>query len=253
MKTIRTLIVDDEPLARKTIRLLLEHDTEVEVIGECRNGMEAATTIAGKKPDLVFLDIQMPRMNGFEVIDAVGPGNMPGIVFVTAYDSYALKAFDSHALDYLLKPFNDDRFHSALRRAKEIIRGEGLGEFSRRLEALGKNRRLSKRFLTKLLVRSGPRSVLLDVHDISWIRSADYCVEIHTHSAKYVHRESLTSLATRLDPSKFFRSHRSAIINLDYVAELRPTHRGDHVIFLKGGKKVKLSRTRRKALFGLIS
>ncbi len=253
MKKIRALIADDEPLARKTIRLLLARDPEIEVIGECRNGVEATTSLAEKKPDLVFLDIQMPRMNGFEVIDAIGPGNMPGIVFVTAYDSYALKAFELHALDYLLKPFNDKRFHAALRRTKEIIRGEGLGEFSRRLEALGKDRPSSKRYLTRLLVRSGHRSIVIDTQDIRWIRSADYCVEIHTDTAKYVHRESLTSLANRLDPSKFFRSHRSAIINLDSVAELRATPHGDHVIFLKGGKKVKLSRTRRKALSGLIS
>lgn len=253
MRTIRTLIVDDEPLARKTVRLLLANDPEVAVVGECRNGKEAAIRIVEEKPDLVFLDIQMPQMNGFEVIEAVGPKSMPGIVFVTAYDSYALKAFEAQALDYLLKPFDDRRFAKALQRAKDILDGADHKAFNNRLARLSSFHQGGRQFQTRLLLRTRSKGVMLDVSDVVWIQAADYCVKIHTTKATYVHRQPIKQLEQRLDPSEFFRSHRSALVNLGEVKELRPIKGGDYRILLSTGDLVKLSRTRKKKLEALLS
>ena len=253
MKKIRTLIVDDEPLARQAIRLLLGKDPDITVAGECKNGAEATVSIAEKKPDLVFLDIQMPHMNGFEVIDAVHPDNMPGVVFVTAYDAYALKAFDAQAIDYLLKPFDDARFQQSLRRAKKMIRGGDRKSFTEQLSQLSRSRPKTSGIISRLLLKKGRKAVLLDVSKIVWIEAADYCVVIHTAMERFVHRQPLKELETTLNPTSFFRSHRSAIVNIDHIREIQPTRGGDYRILLENGTFAKLSRSRKRALELLIS
>ena len=253
MKKIRTLIVDDEPLARKAIRLLLAKDPDITVAGECKNGAEAAVSIVELQPDLVFLDIQMPHMNGFEVIDAVHPDHMPGVVFVTAYDAYALKAFDAQAIDYVLKPFDDARFQQSLRRAKKMIRGGDLKSFTEQLSQLSRSRPRSSGILSRVLLKKGRKAVLVDVSDIMLIEAADYCVVIHTAKERFVHRQPLKELEAILNPSSFFRSHRSAIVNIDHIREIQPTRGGDYRILLENGTFAKLSRSRKRALATLIS
>ena len=254
MKKIRTLIVDDEPLARKTLRLLLKKDSDILVVGECRNGKEAVDHIINKSPDLVLLDIQMPQMTGFEVIDTVGADKMPATIFVTAYDSYALRAFEKQALDYLLKPFDDARFKRSLQRAKKLLSSISFGEFSQRLSLLLLEKRVlgkkntEEKYIQRLLVKSRTGDVLLKVPEIDWIAAADYCIEIHLHDAKFLHRESLVALEKKLDPSVFVRIHRSFIVNLDRVKKILPTPYGDHIVVLDKGTKLKLSRAKRHLL-----
>jgi two-component system LytT family response regulator len=243
---MRALIVDDEPLARQTIRMLLEQDGEVEVAGEC-SGIDAEALIARTKPDIMFLDVQMPDVDGFEVLDRVGAGAVPVVIFVTAYDSYALRAFEVHAVDYLLKPFDDERFEQALARAKKLARQGGPDE--RIADLLRSRSRHPQRFL----VRVRDKSVVVNAADIDWIEAADYYVTLHAEGKSYLLREPIASLAEKLDPERFFRVHRSAIVNLDRVREVHSLFRGDRALVLADGTQVKLSRSRREAferLFG---
>ncbi len=241
-RPIRTLIVDDEQMARASIRVLLGGDPEIEVVGECASGAEAVSQIRAVAPELVFLDVQMPGMNGFEVLQAVGPARRFVVVFVTAYDSYALEAFDVHALDYVLKPFDDRRFHTAASRAKDQIRHARLDELaSAPAEREG-----------QLVVRDGGRTVFVPVADIDWIEAADYYVQLHVGARSYLHREPMRDLEARLDPRRFVRIHRSAIVALDRVAELRPSAHGDHCVRLRDGTDLRLSRSRRGQLRALL-
>jgi two-component system LytT family response regulator len=249
---IRVLVVDDEPLARNGLVSLLRRDSEVEVVGECADGRAAVVAVDVLDPDLVLLDVQMPEMDGFEVIRAVGPDRMPPVVFVTAYDQFAVRAFEVHALDYLLKPFDDERFRAALAHAKEVVRGGELGQLTRRLQALLGQPAApvppNEAPLERLVVKKPDTTLLVLVDAIDWIEAADYCVRIHAAGRVHVLRESMHRLEQRLDQSRFFRVHRSAIVNLDRVREARQTVRGEHVLVLQDGSRIRMSRIRRAAL-----
>ncbi len=247
---IRTLIVDDEPLARRNLRLLLEKDAQIEIVEESRNGREAVKAINTLLPDLIFLDIQMPEMDGFDVLERVGPEKIQAIIFVTAFDHYALKAFDVHALDYLLKPFDDERFADALRRAKSQIEAREINRVSKRLLALLDERERFARqsYLTRVMIKASGRVVLLKVEDIDFIEADGNYAKLHVGCKAHLLREKMHDLEGRLDPAKFVRIHRSAIVNLDRIKEMHPHFNGDYIVVLEDGRQLRLSRTRRENL-----
>ena len=249
---IRVLIVDDEPPARDGMVSLLDSLVGFEAVGTSANGKAAVEDIERLDPDLVLLDIQMPEMDGFEVIRAVGPDRMPPLVFITAYDEYALRAFEVNAIDYLLKPFDDARFAMAMNRAAMIVREGDLGTLTRRLlGVLGdpiEEVEQPESFLTRIVVKKTKTTLLVPVEDIDWIEAADYCVRIHTGGKTHVVREAMHRLERRLDPQLFFRSHRSGLVNLDRVEEIVTGASGDLVMVLHGGARVRLSRSRRTEL-----
>jgi two-component system LytT family response regulator len=248
-RPIRTLIVDDEQIARASIRVLLGADPEIELVGECDSGADAVTAIARRAPELVFLDVEMPRMNGFDVLSAIGEARRFVVVFVTAYDRYALDAFDVHALDYVLKPFDDRRFHRALERAKGQIRQARLDHLAtERGLPRGIDRPIAALPVERIVVRDGARTVFVPLSEIDWIEAADCYVQLHVGARSYLHREPLRDLEARLDPRRFVRIHRSTIVAIDRVAELRPSAHGDHCVRLRDGTDLKLSRTRRGRL-----
>lgn len=215
---LRVVIVDDEPLGRATLRGLLASDPEVVLVEECANGAEAVSSIRAQKPDVVFLDVQMPGMTGFDVIDSLKEEELPIVVFVTAFDQYALKAFDVNAVDYLLKPFDDERFESALRRAKERARGASLAEQNAQLaSAMQMISSGGGRESQRISIRSEGRMQFVDVDDITWVESADQYVQIHTAETVYLMRESMASLERELDSERFLRIHRSAIVAVDQI------------------------------------
>lgn len=245
---IRTLIVDDEPLGRERIRTLLASDPEIEVIEECSDGRQAIAAIEGSKPDLVFLDVQMPEMNGFAVLDAIASDHMPAIIFVTAYDHYAVQAFEVHALDYLLKSFDRERFQAALQRAKGEIQRSKAGLLNERLAGLLEDLQAKQKRLTRLVVKSGGRIVFLRAEEIDWAEAADNYVRIHTGRDSHLIRETLHSLESRLNPEKFLRIHRSTLVNLDRILELQPIFHGDYLVKLHDGTELTLSRSYREKL-----
>jgi two-component system LytT family response regulator len=248
---IKTLIVDDEPLARRNLRVLLERDPQIEILDECRNGREAVKAINTLSPDLIFLDIQMPEMDGFDVLARVGPEHIQAIIFVTAFDQYALKAFDVHALDYLLKPFDDERFARALERAKSQIAAREINQLSERLLALLEEREGSKqeeRYLTRLMIKASSRMMLLKVDEIDFIEADGNYAKLHAGRKTHLLREKMNDLEGRLDPAKFVRIHRSIIVNLERIKEMHPHFNGDYVVVLEDGRQLKLSRTRREHL-----
>ena len=245
---IRVLIVDDEPLARQAIRLMLDGDAEVEIAGES-SGVDGAALVERARPDLVFLDVQMPEVDGFDLLEQVGVEQAPVVIFVTAYSEHALRAFEVHAIDYLLKPASDERFAAALARGKEQVRmrrarGGGPGPAEAGLGAL---LRAHSRITRRIFVRDRDGTRVIDVDTIDWIEAADYYALIHAGGESHLLRETMNELAERLDPAKFFRAHRSAIVNLDRVRTIRPQFRGDRVLVLGDGTEVRLSRTRRAA------
>jgi two-component system LytT family response regulator len=264
-KRLRTLIVDDEPLARRTIRNLLAEDPDVEVIGECGGGAEAVESIQSRPPDLLFLDIQMPGMDGFGVLSRIELERISAVIFVTAYDAYALKAFEVHALDYLLKPFTDERFREALARAKshvELREARGLAES---LRAFLRGRAGSEDettapvtagkkggYLTRFMVKLGGRVIFINPADVDWIEADNYYVKLHVAGRAHLLRLSMKELEERLDPKTFWRTHRSAIINLDRVKELHQHPSGEYVVVLRDGTELKLSRARRERLQELL-
>jgi two-component system, LytTR family, response regulator len=259
-KKIKTLIVDDEPLARRTIRDLLATDPEIEIIGECGNGLETVRFIRRQLPDLLFLDIQMPGMNGFEALSKIEHERIPAIVFVTAFDSYALKAFELHALDYLLKPFTDKRFEEALRQAKTQVELREINRLSQSLLALlgeqaGREAPPIKRksFLTRFMIRSGGRVSFVKASDVDWISADDYYIKLHVGGKSHLLRISMNELEEKLDPQRFLRIHRSTIINFERVKELHQHPNGEYVVVLKDGTELKLSRSRRERLEELLT
>jgi two-component system, LytTR family, response regulator len=251
---VRTIIVDDEPLARRNLRVLLERDPQIEIIDECRNGREAVNAIKTFSPELVFLDIQMPEMDGFDVLAEVGTNKIQAIIFVTAFDQYALKAFEVHALDYLLKPFDDARFLKALNTAKAQIEQRQINRISRKLLALLEDREnkqeqpKEKTYLTRLMVKLASRVVLLNVGDIDWIEADGNYAKLHVGKRAHLLREKMHDLEAQLDPRKFVRIHRSIIVNLDRIKEMHPHFNGDYIVVLEDGAQLKLSRSRREHL-----
>lgn len=260
---IRVLIVDDEPLAREGIRLLLEKDPEIDIVGECGDADSAARAVRAERPALVFLDVQMPGGSGFDVLIRTADLPPPVVVFVTAFDQYALRAFEACALDYLLKPFDDDRFVKTLSRAKRAIRERRAGEMNRQLVSLLERFQpgsegppvladpgdgAGSKWLTRLAIKSSGRVVFVRAEEIDWIGAADYYVEVHVGDKAHLLREPMTKLEARLDPRRFIRIHRSSIVNVDRVAEVRNTPHGDSLVLLHDGTKLRMSRSRRDRL-----
>jgi two-component system LytT family response regulator len=250
---IRVLIVDDEPLARDTIRDLLGRTRDVEIVGECGDGAAAVKAVRETRPDVLFLDIQMPEIDGFEVLARVVEHHVPVVVFVTAYDRYAVRAFDAQAVDYLLKPFDDERFGLALDRAKRTLLHRGLENQGQRLLALLEERRqqaegAGPKYPSMLMVRSGSRLIFVKTEQIDWIESEDYYSRVHVGAASYLLREPMSELEARLDPQQFARIHRSAIVNFDRVREIHPDAKGHDVVRLVDGTVLRMSRGRRAKL-----
>ena len=249
---IRTVIVDDEPLARRSLRLLLEKDPSIEIVAECRNGREAITALNTTSPQLVFLDIQMPEIDGFEVLAAVGPEKIQAIIFVTAFDQYALKAFEVHALDYLLKPFDDSRFLKALAKAKSQMEQREMSKITSKLLALLEERvpKFGRQdaYLTRLMIKLASRVILLDVGEIDWIEADGNYAKLHVGRKTHLLREKMQDLEAQLDPRKFVRIHRSIIVNLDRIKEIHPHLNSDYIVVLNDGAQLRLSRSRREHL-----
>jgi two-component system LytT family response regulator len=248
MKKLRTVIVDDEPLARERLASLLSAEPDIEVVRQCRDGEEAVSAIDQLTPDLVFLDVQMPALNGFEVIEAVGADKMPLVIFVTAYDQHALRAFQVRALDYLLKPFDRERFQEALQRARAHIQRDETGDLGRRLLALVKDLRRDQPKTDRLVVKSGGRLFFLRTDEIDWIEAAGNYVRLHVGTASHLLRETMNSIEARLDPEKFFRIHRSRIVNMERIQEMQPWLNGEYAVVLRNGTRVTLSRGYREKL-----
>ena len=248
MKKIRTLVVDDEPLARERLTGLLANEADIEIVAQCRDGEEAVTAIVDHLPDLVFLDVQMPQMNGFEVIEAVGGERMPLVIFVTAYDQHALRAFQVRALDYLLKPFDRARFTEALQRARKQIERDETGELGRRLLALVKDLRRDQPRAERLVVKSGGRLFFLRADEIDWVEAAGNYVRLHVGTTSHLLRETMNAIEGRLDPEKFFRIHRSRIVNMERIQELQPWLNGEYAVVLRTGARLTLSRGYREKL-----
>jgi two-component system LytT family response regulator len=242
--SIRTIIVDDVELARERIKILLD-DTEIEIVAECENGREAIEAIRDLAPELVFLDVQMPKIDGFEVIETVGAGKMPTVIFVTAYDEFALRAFEVNAIDYLLKPFDEERLAKALARAKrEIKQLESTPDkIEEKLCKLLKEVRTEPQYLRRIPVKSSRGTTLVLTEEIDWIASAGHYLELHSGSETHLIREKLSQIEARLDPQFFMRIHRSTIVNLDRIKSLHPLFNGDHLVILKNGRELNLSRT----------
>ena len=248
MKKIKVLVADDEPLARERLAGLLSQEADIEVVGQARDGEEAVTAIHDDSPDLVFLDVQMPQMSGFDVIEAVGSDKMPPVIFVTAYDQHALKAFQVRALDYLLKPFDRERFKDALSRARKQLERDENGDLGRRLLALVKDLRRDQPKSDRLVVKSGGRLFFLRTDEIDWVEAAGNYVRLHVGPGSHLLRETMNAIEGRLDPEKFFRIHRSRIVNMERIQELQPWLNGEYAVLLRTGTRLTLSRGYREKL-----
>ena len=248
MERISALIVDDERLSRKRIRRLLTAEADIDVLGECASGQEAIEFIAQRAPDVLFLDVQMPGMDGFAMLDSLDPGRVPIIVFVTAYDEYAVRAFEVHAFDYLLKPFDRKRFKECLQRVcSQVGRLRG-GEANERLYALVETLSARRRDLDRIAIRTAGHVVFAKTQDIDWIEAADNYVCLHCGADTHILRETMNTLETRLDKDRFLRIHRSTIVNVDRIKELQPWFRGDYLVLLQDGTQLTLSRNYREKL-----
>jgi two-component system LytT family response regulator len=248
MTRIRTLVVDDEPIARERVLSFLQQEDDVEVVGECGDGAQAVAAIQHQVPDLVFLDVQMPGVDGFGVIEAIGAEKMPTVVFVTAYDEYALRAFEVHALDYLLKPFGRDRFRQTLTHARAHLERRRAGDLGRRLLALVNDIKPEAPKLDRLIVKSGGRVFFLRTGDLDWIEAAGNYVRLHLGEESHLFRETMNRMEARLDPKRFVRIHRSRIVNTERIKELQPWFNGEYVVVLRDGARLPLSRGYRDKL-----
>lgn len=248
MPELRVLLVDDEPLVRQGIRDFLEDEPDVTIVGECGDGVEALETIARDRVDLVFLDIQMPELDGLGVASALAEQGGPVVVFVTAYSEHAVRAFEVNAVDYVLKPFDRERFLAALARARARRASGEQEELARRLAAVLSELQRSRGQAQRVLVRTDGRIRFVPVADIEWIEAADNYARLHVGAERHLVRETMASLEARLDGSRFARIHRSAIVNLARIRELQPTFNGEYAVFLHSGAKLTLSRGYRDAL-----
>jgi two-component system LytT family response regulator len=250
---IRALIADDEPLARNVVRGLLAAYADVDIVGESRNGVETLGAIRHLGPDLVFLDVQMPELDGFGVLRSLAGEVVPAVVFVTAYDDFAVRAFEEAALDYLVKPFTDERFHRTMARARRHLAGADGGELARSLAALvaridSRAGPPAREYVQRMLVSSGNRSVSLRVGDVAWIEADDYYARLHTAGGSFLVRQSLSALEGQLDPAHFVRVHRGAIVNIEGVRELTRGDRGQLDVLLADGSRITVSERRRDSV-----
>jgi two-component system LytT family response regulator len=239
---ITTLIVDDEPLAREGLRMLLAEDPEVAAIHEAKDGREAVAAIRNVRPDLVFLDVQMPEMDGLAVVAEVGAERMPAVVFVTGHDRYAIQAFEINAIDYLLKPVTGERFRQALARAKERLRATPAGDASRQILSLLETIASPPRYLKRLAVRSAGKTVFVDADDIDWIEAAENYVQVHAGRTGHLIHVTMNTLEKSLDPETFVRIHRSVIVNVQRIKELQPALHGEYAITLANGVRLQSGR-----------
>jgi two-component system, LytTR family, response regulator len=249
---MRTIIADDERLARKKLRILLGSEPGVEIVAECSDGKQTISSLRDHKPDLLLLDIQMPDIDGFGVLRAIPAGDMPVVIFTTAHDQYAVKAFEAHALDYLLKPFDQDRLHHAINRARsEVLKAQNRETTYRILDFLTKTKpepELDRR----LAFKTGGRVVFLELDDIDWLSAAANYVTLNVGAESYLLREGIGHISDRLDPKKFVRIHRSTIVNVQKIKELQPVNSGEYIVVLKDGKELSCSRGYRAGLQELI-
>jgi two-component system, LytTR family, response regulator len=238
---VRALIVDDEPLARRGVSLRLQKYADIQVVGECGDGLSAMKTILELSPDVVFLDVQMPGMNGFEVLQSLPKENLPGVIFLTAYEEHALKAFEVHALDYVLKPVNDDRFAAAIDRARKLMDSESKTRMAERILAmLGQT---SEKYLSRFVVRMGSRIQIVLAEDTDWISAAGDYVELHLRRRSHLVRETMNSLQQKLDPAKFLRIHRSRIVRTGCIVELHGIDNREYIVKLSDGSEHRSSRS----------
>lgn len=255
MEKIKAIIVDDEAPALANLEVLLAKDSQIELLAACADGASAIERIQTIRPDLIFLDIQMPEVSGFDVLKALPPHNRPYVIFVTAYDQYALKAFEVNAVDYLLKPFDDKRFFDAIAKAKNLIQQEDQqilqAKLGQLLQHLDQDR--IQKYLKKLSVRQGSKISFVKVEDIVWIEADNQYVKVHLKTASHLIRQSLSYLDEHLDPTDFYRTHRSAIVNVHRIESLEPHFKGDYNIRLETGVVVKLSRHRTEGLKELLN
>jgi two-component system LytT family response regulator len=239
---LTTLLVDDEPLAREGLRMLLSQDPDVSAIHEAKDGAEAVALIRSMRPDLVFLDVQMPEMDGISVVAEVGADNMPAVVFVTAYDKYAIQAFEVNAVDYLLKPVTEERFNQALARAKSRLEVRAGNDASRQILSLLETIASPHRSLKRLAVRSAGKTFFVDVEDIDWIEAAENYVQLHVGRAAHLLHVTMNALEESLQAETFLRIHRSIIVNVRRIKELQPAQHGEYVVTLQDGTRLQSGR-----------
>jgi two-component system LytT family response regulator len=254
---IRTVIADDEHLARRKLRVLLDSEPGVQVVAECQDGQQTVNATQTHRPDLLLIDIRMPDMDGFQVLKQIAPDEMPVVVFTTAYDQFAIRAFEAHALDYLLKPFDGERLHHAVERARaELLKFHDRDLTCRILDLLAKNmepKMESKQGDDRMVIRAGGKVVFLDVKEIDWIEAAANYVRLNVGKDSYLLREGIGSISERLDPDRFVRIHRSVIVNVRKIKELQPCESGEYIAVLRNGKELSCSRGYRTQLQRLIS
>lgn len=250
MEKIRALIVDDEPIARRGIRQYLKGELDFEIIGECSNGQEAVAAIEKERPNLVFLDVQMPLLDGFGVARAVGPQNAPAIVFVTAYDEHAIAAFEVNALDYLLKPIDYERFQKTLVRVREQVNSSKSNLLEKKLTSLlnGLIPAKPRQYQERIAIRHNGNVILLNVHEIDWIVAQGNYVRLHTQSRTHILRETMNGIESKLESARFVRLRRSTIVRIDRIKELRPLFNGEYTVILKDNTEFTSSRRYRKNL-----
>jgi two-component system, LytTR family, response regulator len=251
---MRVVIVDDEELARRGIRTRIQRSRDVDIVAECSNGREAIEAIRGTSPDLVFLDVQMPGKTGFDVIEAIGCDTFPHVIFVTAHDRYAIRAFEVSALDYLLKPIDDERFDIALRRARESLARHHDSDVGRRLASVldemapKGNHKPSTARSNRMVVRSGGRVLFVKVSEVDWVEAAGDYVTLHVGKKSFLMRETITEMEAKLASDGFARIHRSTIVNLEQIVEMRALDNGEYRVLLRDNTELKLSRNYRHAL-----
>jgi two-component system LytT family response regulator len=250
---MRVVIADDEPLARGKLRLMLGSEPGVQVLAECKNGDETINALKAFKPDLLMLDIQMPDLDGFQVLNQISPEILPIIIFTTAFDRHAVLAFEAHALDYLLKPFDQERLHQAVDRARaELLKADDREATHRILNFLSQNASWQSPSGRRLVIRSGGRVVFLGLDEIDWVEAAANYVKINVGKQSYLLRKGIGEIAEKLDPALFVRIHRSAIVNIRRIKELHPVNSGEYIVVLKDGKELSCSRGYRSGLQELI-
>ncbi len=250
---IRTIIVDDEELARDRMQSLLETQPDVDIVAICTDGLMALEAIEKHRPDLVFLDVQMPGMDGFEVVEHIDQANAPAVVFVTAHDGHAIRAFEIHALDFLLKPFDQTRFEKALDRARGKIRSAKSTVIDSHLVSLLEELREERKYPERLIVKSSGRVFFVRTEDIDWVEASGNYVKIHTKNEAHLLRESMKNMEAKLDPKIFVRIHRSAIVNIDRIRELEPWFHGEYIVIMRDGTRLTASRVFSDRLSALIA
>jgi two-component system LytT family response regulator len=249
---VRAVVVDDEPTAREVVRTLLTEHPTVQVVGEATNGKEAVQLVRRLKPDLLFLDIQMPEVNGLDLARTIQSSGTPAVVFVTAYDEYALRAFEVHALDFLLKPFDQTRFEKALERARAQVGREKSPVIDSRIVSLLEELREERKYPERLIVKSSGRVFFVRTEEIDWVEASGNYVKIHTKTEAHLLRESMKNMEAKLDPKTFVRIHRSAIVNIDRIKELEPWFHGEYIVIMRDGTRLTASRVYSDRLSALI-